>query len=317
MKPHTSSAPLCLTRRHLLLSGTGAVIGAMQTSRAAAAESLMQTAAPPHVLRLGVISDLHQDVVDDAMERLQGFLSASRGAEVDAVIQLGDFAQPKQANEPILKLWRELDLPHHSVLGNHDMDGGKTRDDAVKAFGMPGRYYAVELKGVKLIVLDGNEPSAGVSGYARSLGGEQLDWLRAELGKDRKPVLVCVHQPPLELENCLVDGDELLQILEEANRAAGRRVIALLCGHLHRDFLIEKRGIPCLQINSAAYFWADAPYIYEGPLWAIIDIDLRAGTVEVKGTATRWEGSSPEDDGRTVGETEQAPMTTRVSARQF
>ena len=49
-------------------------------------------------LRFAIATDIHQDIMHDGPERLQAFLGAAVQAQVDMVVQLGDFCQPTEAN---------------------------------------------------------------------------------------------------------------------------------------------------------------------------------------------------------------------------
>ncbi|MFP6883467.1 MAG: hypothetical protein VCA40_03490, partial [Roseibacillus sp.] len=49
-------------------------------------------------IKLGMIADLHQDVMHDGPARLKAFLDAMKEEKPDALIQLGDFAYPTKKN---------------------------------------------------------------------------------------------------------------------------------------------------------------------------------------------------------------------------
>ena len=150
----------------------------------------------PSVLRFGVITDVHQDVMHDAVDRIKTFARAMEGAGVDFAIQLGDFCQPKPANDAFLQAWNSIDAPRHHVIGNHDMDGGFSREQVVEYYGMPARHYSFDAKGLHFIILDGNDPGGTSSGYARFIGKDQLEWLEEDLRTHPLPTVVFVHQPP-------------------------------------------------------------------------------------------------------------------------
>jgi len=42
-------------------------------------------------------------------------------ADVDFIVQLGDFCFPIPENEEILRIWNQFDGPKFHFLGNHDM----------------------------------------------------------------------------------------------------------------------------------------------------------------------------------------------------
>ncbi|KKL27564.1 hypothetical protein LCGC14_2383900, partial [marine sediment metagenome] len=102
---------------------------------------------PPAVLRFGLIADVHQDVMHDSRQRIEAFVGAMNKAKADFICQLGDFCWPHERNQEFLECWRQFDGPRYHVLGNHDMDGGYTRERAVAFLGMPGKHYSFDNKG--------------------------------------------------------------------------------------------------------------------------------------------------------------------------
>jgi len=124
-------------------------------------------------VRFGICADVHKDIMHDADERVRAFVERMNGEQVDFTIQLGDFCRPTPRNGAFLAIWRSFKGPSYHVLGNHDMDGGFTREQTVAYYKMPGRYYAFSHGGFRFIVLDGNdETDPPQSGYARNIGAE-------------------------------------------------------------------------------------------------------------------------------------------------
>jgi hypothetical protein len=212
-------------------------------------------------LRLGVGADLHHDLVPDAPERLGALIKAAKDFQAHAVVQLGDFCQPKPANLPLLKQWREAGLPQVDVIGNHDMDGGSTPEKTVAWMGLKSRYSTQVLADYRLIILDGNErrKDIAVKGYARAISDEQLNWLKLTLEIDKLPVVVFCHQGLDGIDGGVINSAQVRTVLEDANRAAGgSRIRLVLTGHHHLDYLVQVAGIPYLQVNSFSYYWTDA-----------------------------------------------------------
>jgi predicted MPP superfamily phosphohydrolase len=104
-------------------------------------------------VKIGMIADLHQDVMHDGNRRLESFLQAMKNENPDAVIQLGDFAYPNKKNSEILEKFQKSNPNAFHVLGNHDVDGGHSFDEVVKLWGMKGRYYSQDVNGLKLVAL--------------------------------------------------------------------------------------------------------------------------------------------------------------------
>ena len=131
--------------------------------------------------KFAVIADLHVDIMHDTEERLRVFLDAALAADVDFVIQLGDFCYPDDnrrcicapekrpenienaLNFPtyadkkaINELYRTFPKPTYHVIGNHDCDMCKKREvlDYYGADYEP--YYSFDFGDFHFIVLDPN-----------------------------------------------------------------------------------------------------------------------------------------------------------------
>lgn len=269
-------------------------------------------AAGAPVTRFGVISDVHQDIIPDAADRITAFVAAMTQAKADFVVELGDFCMPKDTNRAFIAGWNAFAGPRHHVLGNHDMDGGFSREQAAAFYGMPARHYTFDGGSFLGVVLDGNDPGGGSSGYARYIAADQCAWLEKTLAEARQPAILFVHQP-LDDAQGVENGTEVRAILEKAERGRPGRVLATFAGHLHLDYLRMIGGLPYVQVNSAAYYWlGDAGqsldyfpaetherckslrYVaaYRGPLWALVEVDLAAGEIRITGRRTEWVGPS-------------------------
>ncbi|RMH02222.1 MAG: alkaline phosphatase [Planctomycetota bacterium] len=277
-------------------------------------------------LRFGLCADVHQDVMHDAVERISAFAAAMAVEEDLAfVAQLGDFARPVEANRPFLEAWNTCPRPRHHVIGNHDLDGGCSREEVVAFFGMPARYYGFTAGGCRFLVLDGNDrkPEGAAPGYPRWVGPEQIQWLREELAAADGPVIVLSHQS-LENPNGLENGAELRALLESANAApGGARVLACFSGHHHLDYATTIRGIHYVQVNSMSYYWVggDHPYPrysaevdaghpwikytapYRDPLWMLVTLTPDRG-LRLEGVRSEWVGPSPQELGAALDQPE-------------
>ena len=58
-------------------------------------------------IKLGMIADLHQDVMHDGPARLKAFLDAMKEEKPEALLQLGDFAYPTKKNEAVTKAFEK------------------------------------------------------------------------------------------------------------------------------------------------------------------------------------------------------------------
>lgn len=271
-------------------------------------------------VRFGVISDLHHDIMHDGIERLSAFISDMNTQSPDFIIQLGDLCFPKPENRPLMDVWDTFKGPSYHVIGNHDNDGGYTRDQVVEFWNAKAKYYSFDTKGFHFVVLDGNEHNESDSrpvGYARYISEKQIEWLKQDLANTTMPTIVFCHQGMDNDAGGLENGTMLRYTLEQAKQKNGKpKVLLVLSGHHHQDYYNQINGIHYVQINSASYQWVGDQFTeiryseevdrkksaikytvpYRDPIWAMIEIDGQ-GEINIKGKKTVFVGSSPEELG--------------------
>ena len=263
---------------------------------------------------LGVIADLHHDVMHDGDVRLDAFLQAMATKQPDALVQLGDFAYPQPKNRNLIDRFNAAHEQSLHVIGNHDTDAGSTTEQCLEMWGMPGRYYMKDIKGIQLLVLDGNDAGSPdyKGGYPSYLGAEQVAWLKAQLATLDGPIIVACHQPlagPFAVDN----AKEIQEILGSASE----KVVLVINGHSHIDEVVRVKDVTYLHVNSASYQWVGSdhrhqsyaedvhekhPWIsctcpYREPLFATITIDPEDLSVRVEGVKSSWVGASPAELG--------------------
>ena len=271
-------------------------------------------------LRFGLCADVHKDVMHDADLRLKAFIEEATEKDLDFIIQLGDFCRPYDYNQEFMSIWNSFPGDKYHVLGNHDMDGGFTRDQTVKYWNALGKNYSFDRDGYHFIVLDGNDkdPSPNSpSGYARYIGKEQLLWLEHDLEETKLPSIIFSHQG---LDNDLggiYNATQTRLVLEQANEQADfQKVQFVFSGHHHQDYYNNINGIHYIQINSMSYQWLgdkyqhiryseevdkSHPWIkytvpYKEPIWAIAEISSD-NIFRLYGSKTEFIGPSPEELG--------------------
>lgn len=269
---------------------------------------------PQKKIKIGLISDLHQDVMPDGAERLEAFLSFMKKQNVDALVQLGDFAVPSTQNKALIDRFNLAHLEVFHVLGNHDIDYGHTFDQCMKAYGMKSRYYSRNLKGIKILVLDGNEEGSPnpTQGYPAYIGPKQQAWIVSELEAAREPVLILCHQPLAgiyPLDNAL----EMQSLLAPY----ADKILLAINGHAHVDQHLVVEGVNYYHLNSASYYWVGASLSHESypvevhsqypelaltcpysaSLFALLTIDLENRSLQIEGRKAAWIGPSPQELG--------------------
>lgn len=270
------------------------------------------------LLRFAICADIHHDIMHDGEERLQAFIDEVKESDFDFIIQLGDFCRPYDYNQKFMNIWNSYPGKKYHVIGNHDMDGGFSRDEVVNYWNAIGKSYSYDCNGYHFVVLDGNDknPSPdGPSGYARFIGKEQLKWLEKDLADTSLPTIVFCHQG---LDNDLggiYNGTESRLVLEEANKKAGfQKVQFVFSGHHHQDYYNKINDIHYIQINSMSYQWLGSKYQhirysekvnethewikytvpYKDPIWAYAEISTD-NTFKLFGKKSEFVGPSPEE----------------------
>lgn len=279
-------------RRALKLAALGAASYTIPMRLGAAVNGLEQP------VKLGVISDVHIGFVPKAPDRLTAFLEAMKTEKPDALLQLGDFAHATKENQADADRFNAANENTFHVIGNHDIrDHGLKREDCLKAWSMPAPYYSKVVSGLRIIVLDGNEPGSPThakhGGYPSYVGKTQQAWLEKQIKESREPVMILSHQPIagiLELDNAL----EMRDLLAKHHD----KILLCLNGHAHVDQHIEDRGIDYLHINSASYYWLGGKVRmaeYKDPLFTTISIDPASSTITIAGRKSTWANGTPED----------------------
>ena len=269
----------------------------------------------------GIIADVHADVMHDGDYRLRSFLNATKNKELDFIIQLGDFCQPKEANKDFLEQFNNHPGNKYHVIGTHDFDAVNVPDklEVVKKFyGLNSTYYSFDSAGFHFIILDGNEKDPDFKqGYPRYIGEAQREWLKNDLQKTVLQVVVFVHQPVGNDEAGLINRVQIREIFEAANKQVGfKKVIACINGHNHIDENQEINGIHYIQINSSSYKWLGTKYEmtgryskkldtfypdirytapYKDPLFAFVEITDK--NIIIQGKGSEFVGPHPKEMG--------------------
>jgi Icc protein len=199
------------------------------------------------------LSDIHLDGSVEAVRRLDAVLSWLRPLRPDALIVSGDLAE--EEHELSYALVRErfegLGIPFLLVPGNVD-DHHQMYEAFAPRFGWPSARplcVSTSVGGLRLIGLDVTVENAHHGDAA-----PVLEWLEGHLRADPSPTLIFQHQHPFR---CGIDGKDRnicfnADRLAEVIQRAGKHVVALTCGHVHRPMFTSFAGRPASMSPAVA-----------------------------------------------------------------
>jgi len=281
---------------------------------------LISCAEKPDVVRIGMCSDVHLPTMHDSEKRITAFIDSMKVAQPDFIIELGDFGIPDERYAPFFDIWNSFPGPKYHVIGNHEMDGGTTLQEAIEYRSLSKSYYSFIQKGFHFIVLDGNDKEfPDQKGYRSFIGEAQIEWLKNELERAANPIVICSHQgigtdPGTPGERYSIKNSrKVRKIFEDHNQLRpASRIIASFNGHTHHDFAETINGIWYITINSMAYKWLGEEYEhlryskevdknfrwikytapYKDPLFTVVEISS-SGYIKISGKQSEYVGPSP------------------------
>jgi len=226
------------------------------------------------LVRFGAFADSHYAEMvygdrhcEDSAGKLSACLEAYGGGDLDFLICLGDLIDKADDRDTELGYLTHMRSvlggfsgDKHWVVGNHDV-ATLTKSEFLEHCGS-GRpaHYSFDVKGVHVVVLDGNchedgsDFSAGNFSWDEAwLAPAQLDWLRRDLAAahDLPTIVFCHENLDHQLWNEALDPHVLrnAEQVREALEAAGN-VRAVIQAHYHPGRFTTQNGIPYLSLRA-------------------------------------------------------------------
>jgi 3',5'-cyclic AMP phosphodiesterase CpdA len=220
---------------------------------------------------------------------LETFSEAMREFRPDCIVDLGDrindvaAGQDRQRSTWVRDQLRAIGVPVFHVLGNHDVVN-LTKAELGSVLGKPAPFEAADLDGVRVVVLDSQDPSFERTGGG--IGLEQRRWLETTLAETLLPAVVFCHHP---LDEQRLDGHwyfeahpahafvheraPVREILERSDK-----VLAVFSGHLHWTRATVLNGIPYVTLGSLV----DSGFTNGRPAGTFASVTVRGQTIDVQ-----------------------------------
>lgn len=295
------------------------------------------------MIKFGICSDLHHDLIPDGAKRLDGFINAMKSNNVDFVIHLGDFCFANTKNQEVINKWYTI-KNSYQVLGNHDMDHN-TKQQAVDFFKMKNAYYSFNNNGLHFIVLDPNNLKLcdGYEDYSfgnyfshadkiNYIDQKQLNWLESDLNSTNLPCVIFSHQNLAPDEYGINNNQQLAQVILKCG--GNKKVVACFNGHDHVDGVKQINGIWYITINSMSFFYMSSdinimrysqaitekyPILrqacpYEAELFTTVEINNEY--IKIKPSISSFVGASPTESGHS-GELHGFKSTPLIQAKKL
>lgn len=264
-----------------------------------------------------MFSDLHYApgwFYGDDLDVARMFVRRAQEEGCDFILHAGDLCHGPSKVPELMEIFDNSSIPVYHCLGNHDTDG-TSYAETLKLYHMPDGHYYFDICGYRIIVLDPNYCKIDGEYIHYDLGNyyrtpdkrnytdpEQLVWLEKVIDDSPYRCLLVGHNS-YERE---IDGAreyrEVQDIIRRANQKAHNKVLMVMTGHLHHDFLSIIDNVIHWDINSVRYDWVGDPkhqgmfpqelyekyefmddiLPYTNPLYAIVTVE--GTTITIEGT---------------------------------
>ena len=287
----------------------------------------VNAAGSPRALRFALMTDVHMFDKKNAPRGFAKALTHCQGLDdpPTLIVTGGDnimdayetpLAQAQGQFDLVKTIYRDhCDLPVRWCIGNHDVwgfdkektgaDGSETlwgKGKPVDEFEMPGRYYAFDTGGWRMLILDSTQFNAErPPGYLGRIDAEQFAWLTRTLEATpaERPLLVVSHIPiltvtvfedaPTDDFACKIPGGWMHYDSKAVRHLLERHPNVRLClsGHTHRIDRVDWRGITyvCCGAVSGSWWNGDRGHTEEG--YMLVDL-YEDGSFETRYVAYNW-----------------------------
>ena len=261
------------------------------------------------------------------------------------IIHAGDFCHGPSLCPDYLRLYNDFAIPGYHCLGNHDTDR-TSYAETLKMYEMPDGHYFFDCEGYRFIVCDPNYYLLDGEYVHYDLGNyyshgplrdymppDQLDWLEKTIGSSDHPCVLISHES-FERPDGVKNRDEVLKIINEANKSRPHSVLMCINGHYHRDFIRILDNVCYFDLNSASFDWVENKHgnfpadlcekislisntvVYNDPLFAVVTLDGTGITID-GAESTMFMGINREHTDNPIYDAAGRPVVPKIQSAKF
>ncbi|MEA1925873.1 MAG: hypothetical protein U9M90_01325 [Patescibacteria group bacterium] len=146
------------------------------------------------------------------------------------------------------RIFKKIRSKRLYCIGNHDLKK-LAKKDVRNILGLDYNYTSVDIKGIRLIVMDNNYKLQSGKEYGGGrVSQEELKWLDKQINT-KLPVLIFTHYSPIRIptehgwEDDFHSAEKLTQLLEKRNN-----VVAVISGDSSENHIEKNKGIPYISV---------------------------------------------------------------------
>lgn len=282
------------------------------------------------------------------LETPRMFIQKAQETGCDFILHAGDLCHGPSRVPELMEVFDNSPIPVYHCLGNHDTDG-TPYEETLRMYHMPDGHYYFDTCGYRFLVLDPNYCKLedqyvhyDMGNYFQWPGNrdhtppEQLDWIEKTIDESPYPCLLVSHDSYERDANGARDYLAVQEIIRKANQKSPHKVLMVMNGHYHRDFIRILDNVIHWDINSVTYDWVGEPehkgmypqelydqfscmkYIvpYTDPLYAIVTVE--GTTVTIEGTeSTMLNGINREHLGAKICDLAGRPVTPKIQSAKI
>lgn len=276
------------------------------------------------------------------------FIRRAQEENCDFILHAGDLCHGPSRVPELMEIFDKSPIPVFHCLGNHDTDG-TPYEETLRLYHMPNGYYHFDICGHRFLVLDpnychvdGEYVHYDMGNYFQWPGNrdytppEQLDWIEKTIDESPYPCILVSHDSYEREFNSSRDFSRVQQIIRQANQKTPHKVLMVINGHHHRDFIRILDNVIHWDVNSVNYDWVGDPghqgmypqelydkwscmkdiVAYTDPLYAIVTVE--GTTITIEGTeSTMLYGVNREHIGAKLLDGSGRSVTPRIQSMKL